>query len=350
MIAAGKSRAHPPWGKLISLAVIAAAIAAALYVLHRSAIQPSTDAASIDADIVHVASAVGGRIIEIPVAENISVSKGDLLFQIDAEPYQHAVAQAEADLDIAEAALAEKKRLIATQMSAAVVAKEQTERAMTNLDLAQRTVERLRPLAGKGYVPIQQLDQAQVAQHDAETSLQQAREQESAAARAIDTEAGAMANVRARKAALAIARRGLENTTVRAFHAGRVVGLAVSSGEIVAPSQTLFTLVNTEEWFAVANFRETDLSAIAIGDCATVYSMINRQKPIKGVVQGIGSGVLDTEKFSLPRSLPYVERSVNWVRVAQRFPVRIRLENPPEPLMRIGASAVVQVKHGQACG
>jgi multidrug efflux system membrane fusion protein len=118
---------------------------------------------------------------------------------------------------------------------------------------------------------------------------------------------------------------------------------------MIAPSQTLFTLVNTEEWFAVANFRETDLSAIAIGDCVTVYSMIDRQKPLKGVVQGIGSGVLDTERVSLPRSLPYVERSLNWVKVAQRFPVRIRLENPPEPLMRLGASAVVQVKHGQAC-
>ena len=137
-------------------------------------------------------------------------------------------------------------------------------------------------------MPNQQLDQAQVAQHDAETSLQQAREQEAAAARAVDTDAAAAATVRARKAALAIARRGLENTTVRAFHAGRVVSLTVSSGEMVAPSQTLFTLVNTEEWFAVANFRETDLSAIAIGDCVTVYSMIDRQKPLKGVVQGIG--------------------------------------------------------------
>jgi multidrug efflux system membrane fusion protein len=348
MKAAGKHRS-PPWGKLISLVTIAAAIGAAFYVLHREAIRPSTDAASIDADIVHVASAVGGRIIDIPVAENIAVSKGDLLFQIDPVPYEHAVAQAEADLEIAEAALAEKKRLISTQMSTAVVAKEQTVRATTNMELAKRTVERLRPLAAKGYVPSQQLDNAQTAQRDAETSLQQAREQEAAAAHAVDTEDAALANVRARKAALAIARRGLENTTVRAFHAGRVVGLTVSTGEIVAPSQTLFTLVNTEEWFAVANFRETDLAAIAVGDCATVYSMIDRQRPVKGVVQGIGSGVLDTERVSLPRSLPYVERSVNWVRVAQRFPVRVRLENPPEPLMRLGASAVVQVKHGQAC-
>ena len=76
MKAAGKHRTHPPWGKLISLVIIAAAIGAVIYALHRDAILPSTDAASIDADIVHVASAVGGRIIDIPVAENVRCVKG----------------------------------------------------------------------------------------------------------------------------------------------------------------------------------------------------------------------------------------------------------------------------------
>jgi multidrug efflux system membrane fusion protein len=118
---------------------------------------------------------------------------------------------------------------------------------------------------------------------------------------------------------------------------------------MVAPAQSLFTLVNDDEWFTVANFRETDLKAIAVGDCATVYSMIDRSRAISGVVQGIGSGVLDTDRVNLPRSVPFVERSLNWVRVAQRFPVRIRLEEPPQELMRLGASAVVEVKHGAAC-
>jgi hypothetical protein len=75
----------------------------------------------------------------------------------------------------------------------------------------------------------------------------------------------------------------------------------------------------------------------------------NRSKPIKGVVEGIGWGVLDEERINLPRSVPYVQRSLNWVRVAQRFPVRVRLENSPEQLMRLGASAVVEVKHGDTC-
>jgi membrane fusion protein, multidrug efflux system len=349
MKAAGEARRSPPVGKLISVAVLLIAVGLGVYVLRRNAELPSTDAATIDADVVHVAASVGGRIIDIPVAENTRVAKGDLLFQIDPVPHRLLVAQAEADLSLAEAALDTQRRVLSTQRSAAAVAREQTLRATTNLELASRTVERLSPLAIKGYVPKQQFDQAQTAQRDAETSLRQAREQEAAAENAIGTEEGAEAAVRARKAALGVAQRALEDTTVRATHAGRVTGLTVSTGEIVAPSQTLFTLINTEEWFAVANFRETDLAAIAPGDCATVFSMINREVPIRGVVEGIGYGVLDTDRINLPRSLPYVERSLNWVRVAQRFPVRVRLEEPPEQLVRLGASAVVEVRHGQAC-
>jgi multidrug efflux system membrane fusion protein len=123
----------------------------------------------------------------------------------------------------------------------------------------------------------------------------------------------------------------------------------VLSGEVVIPSQSLFTLIDTETWYAVANFRETELREIAIGDCVTAYSMIDRRRPIKGRVESIGWGVLDPGRINLPRSVPYVERSLNWVRVAQRFPVRVRLEQPPQDLMRLGASAVVEVKHGAAC-
>jgi multidrug efflux system membrane fusion protein len=200
-------------------------------------------------------------------------------------------------------------------------------------------VERLRPLADNGYVPQQQLDQAQVSEKDTATKLIQAQELQSATD----------ATVKAKTAALGIAQRQLDDTTVRATHNGLVVGLTVSTGEMVIPAQSLFTLINTDEWFAVANFRETDLGAINVGDCATVFSMIDRKIPIKGVVQGIGWGVVDQDRVNLPRSVPYVERSLNWVRVSQRFPVRIRIENPPQDLMRLGASAVVEVKHGAAC-
>lgn len=334
---------------LLSLGIIGSAIAVGLYVNHRVTAYPASDDAAIDADIVHIASTVAGRIIEIPVSENALVKKGDLLFRIDPVPYQLTLAQTEADLAVAEAALETKRRLVSTQQSAAAIAGDQTKRAQTNHELSARTVERLRPLAAKGYIPTQQLDQAEVSERDAMTSLRQAKEQEAAAIEAVDTVAGAEAAVRARRTAIAIAKRALDDTSVRAPNDGRVVGLTVLAGEVVAPSQSLFTLINTEEWFAVVNFRENALRAIKANECATVFSMIDRTTPIKGKVASIGWGILDTGKINLPRSVPYVEQSLNWVRVAQRFPVRIRLENPPEFLVRVGASAVVEVGRGAGC-
>ena len=136
---------------------------------------------------------------------------------------------------------------------------------------------------------------------------------------------------------------------VRAPHEGRVTGLSVLSGEVVLPNQSLFVLVHTGEWFAVANFRETQLANIHPGDCATVYSMIDHRQAMPGKVENIGVGITDTDKINLPRSLPYVQASVNWVRVARRFPVRIKLEAPPETLARVGASAIVEVRHSASC-
>jgi multidrug efflux system membrane fusion protein len=334
-------------GFLISGAIIGLAVLAVATVALFS--RPTTDDATIDADIVHVAPAVGGRIIALAVQENALVHKGDLLFQIDPVPHRRALEQAVANLDVARATLETQRRFVATQLSNAQIAGEQTGRAWTNYDLATRTAGRLRPLTDKGYVPQQQFDQAEVAAHDAATSLRQAREQANAATRAIDTVAATEASVRAATAALALAQRALDDTTVRAPHDGRIVGLTISTGEMVIPSQALFTLVNTEEWFASANFRETDLGDMAVGDCATVFSMIDRSRPIKGVVDGIGTGVLTADRVNLPRSVPYVEPQLNWVRVTHRFPVRVKLERPPDVLVRLGASAIVEVRHGAAC-
>jgi membrane fusion protein, multidrug efflux system len=335
--------------KLLALIVIGAAILMLVVVLSRAMRNPSTDAASIDADVVHVAAEVGGRVIKLGVAENVAVKQGDLLFQIDPEPYRDAVEQARAELALAEASLDTERRIVSTQNSNAIIAAEQTHKAAQNAALAQRTVDRLRPLAQDGYIPQQQLDQAEVAYHDAAKSLSQAQEQQVAAKNAVDTTAGAEATVQARRAALAIAERQLRQTTVLAPHDGRVVGLSVTSGEIVVPSQSLFTLIASDEWYSVGNFRETVLKHVKVGDCATVYSMIDRSRPMRGTVTGIGSGVLDTERVNVPHGVPYVEASLNWVRVSQRFPVRVKLENPPEDLVRLGASAIIEVDHGVAC-
>jgi membrane fusion protein, multidrug efflux system len=335
--------------RLAALGLIAVAALLALWAWQRSRAYPSTDDASINADTVQVAAAVGGRVIEIPVAEDGYVAKGQILFRIDPVPYQLALAQAEADLALAQAQLGTQQRAVATQQSAAQIAASQVTRATANLDLADRTLDRLRPLAAKGYVPQEQLDQAETAASDAATSLNQAQVQAAASVTAIDTVAATEAAVAARQAALGIARRALDDTIVRAPHDGWVTGLTIASGQFVIPGQALFTLIDSEAWYASGNFRETLLGAIHPGECATIYSLIDRTQPIRGTVQGIGRGVLDEQRVEVPFTVPYVQRSLNWVRVEQRFPVRVLLDNPPPDLVRLGASAIVEIGHGAAC-
>ncbi|AMM13370.1 hemolysin D [Burkholderia sp. PAMC 28687] len=336
-------------GRMIAGVIIVLGLAAAYYAYDRTTRFPSTDDATIDADVVHIASPVGGRIVRLLVEDNQHVAKGDVLFEIDPVPFRLLVAQTQADLDLARAALETRRKRLISERANAVIAGDQTGKAARNYELASRSVQRLTPLAAKGYVSTQQLDQAQVAQRDAALSLKQAQEQKQATAQTIGDDAGEVAIVVAREAALGIAQHSLDSSIVRAPHNGFVTGLSVLAGETVAPHQSIFTLVHSDEWFAVANFRETELARIQPGDCATVYSMIDRSQAIHGKVTGIGAGVADTDRIDLPRSLPIVQQSVNWVRVAQRFPVRVRLDEPAAQLVRVGASAMVEVRHGAAC-
>ncbi len=256
---------------------------------------------------------------------------------------------AKAELDAAEAELDTQRRAVATETSNAAIASDQVLQARASLELPSNTVDRLEPLLGKGYVSVQQVDDARTAKRKAETGYSQAVEQARASKNAIGNLDRARASVEARRSSLALAERDLRNTVVRAPHDGRVTGLNVETGEHVAAGQSPFTLVVTENWYASANFRETERPGIAVGGCAIAFSMVDRRVAIKGKVDGVGWGVTDQDRVDVPRGVPYVAKSVNWARVEQRFPVRIRLIDPPQELMRLGASAVVEIRPGGVC-
>lgn len=319
------------------------------YTLRKDASHPISEDTVIGANVVNVSSSVPGRIVSINVTENGEVRRGEIMFRIDPYLYQLRVAQAQAELKIAEAAWETQHRTVVAEQSNAAVTSEQITRARANLKLATQTLARLQPLLAKGYVTAQQVDDAATARHDAEISLNQALKQSVAADALISSTAESEALVSARRAALAIAQRELDNTQIRAPHNGLIVGLRVSPGEFVIPDQAIFTLIDSDRWYASAFFRETELKNIKPGDCATVYVMTDRNRALKGRVEGIGRGITTEDQLSLPRSLPYVAKSLNWVRVAQRFPVRIQLLAPPADLMRVGASAIAVVNHGDSC-
>ncbi len=343
------SRRRSLRGAAIAILIIAGAVVSGWLYLKRAAEYPLSEDAVLTANIVHVASTVPGRIVTLAVTENQRVRRGDLLFSIDPEPFRLAAEQARADLAIAEATRDGQRRTISAEQSNLAIATEQVTRARANLALAEQTLTRLTPLLRPGYVTAQQVDDARTARDDARTSLNQAIRQAEAAASLVSTLDASEALVAARRAALALAQRSLANTDIRAPHDGRVVGLAITTGEIVAPGQSIFTLIDTEAWYASASFRETELPAIAVGDCVRVYALADRSVRIAGTVNGIGWGVISEDVINLPRGLPYVPKSLNWVRIVQRFPVRIRLIDPPAHLMRIGASAVAVVHRGERC-
>ena len=337
---------RPLLGRLLFALVAVATLVVAYRLAAALSLSPRTTDAEIDADVVRISCAVPGRVAEVAVAENQSVAAGQLLFRLDPETYRLELELAQAELAVAEGSLADQQRLRESERANAVVAQDQVARAESNLALATRTAERLVPMESAGYVSRQTLDEARTAVGDAKVSLRQAQGAARAAATAVQTTSALEAQVRANRAQVAIARRALEQTQVRAPVAGKVVGLKVAAGGVVMPGVPLFTLIDSATWAASGLFAETELAGIQVGDAADVFVMIDPRVRIRGRVEGIGWGVVSDSEIAALGGLPYVARTLNWVRVAARFPVRIRLEEPPERLMRIGASVVV-VLHEQ---
>lgn len=311
--------------------------------LQSTTLNPLSEDAVIEANKINISSVIPGRIQTFHVKENMEVKKGDLLFTIDPTMYALRVKQAKEELLIAQATLSNKQRVIIAETSNSEVAEEQIKRAQVNLALATQSLKRLEPLLAKGFVTAQQVDDARTLKRDAEVSLKQAQKQNIASEALINNTHSEEALVNSLKTSLAMAEWELSNTQVKAPSNGYIVGLTTSAGEFVISGQSVFTLIDTDSWFASAYFKETDLDNIKMDSCVVVYSMINNKQVMKGKVQGIGWGVMSTDLLNIPRDLPYVPKSLNWVRVEQRFPVRILLENPPKHLMRIGATATVKI-------
>jgi membrane fusion protein, multidrug efflux system len=330
-------------GVLISLAAFAAVILLAGLTTRRIDLRPRTDDAYLQADTVHMAPDVTGRIIALEVRDNQTVHRDQVLFRIDPEPFQLRVEEAQATVRGLEAKLAVTGDQVASQTSTADTANRGIASAEAQLSLASTTLARMEPLLPRGYVTAEQVDQARTAKRTAEIAVQQARLQAQSAREAISSTKPVAEELEAARATLAMAERDLRLTVVRSPCDGRITALDTATGEYAVTGKPLFTIIDTEHWYAIGNFRETDLKRLEPGQRALVYVMQAPQTPVKGVVDSLGGGVAPDEGATF-LGLPHVPRSLNWVRIAQRFPVRIRLDSPPEPLMRIGATVAIVIE------
>ena len=312
--------------------VISVAILATLYFKF-----PRTDDAYVRANTVGIAPHVSGPLVSLDVVDNQYVKKGDLLFVVDPRPYRFASEKARADLGLTDLDIKSLDDSIRAGQ-----AQQQRLEALTAYD--RQYLARIEPLLPQGFVTANDVynarsrldaDQAAVANASAEVS--RARNQ-----------LGQLGDINVRRmAAQAAADNAALNVSyceVRAPFNGYVTNLNIAVGQYANEGKDVLTLVDDRTWYVLANFRETFMPRIKPGMTAVVYLPSHPNERFKGTVQGIGWGLFQTNGATV-EGLPQVEPTLNWVRLAQRFPVRIILDNrDPSHPFRMGATAVVTIR------
>lgn len=386
-------------GRWIGAGVVIGAALALLLVILETDRYPRTDDASVRANFIGIAPEVSGLLVSLPVKDNAYVKKGDLLFEIDPRPYQYALQQALADQNALEQQIIDAKRRIAAEHSAVEAAQAGVHNSTTGiktagssvdvakatvvraqaavtaadaqLKLATNNVNRIEPLLKKQYVTVEQVDQTKTALNvaqgnydEAQAALVQAqaqqaqsvlRQQEAGSLAAesqarlgqaihtVDTLDTLESQRPARAAHVDSAKLDLERCRVLSPFDAYVTNLNISEGAYAHPGTPMFTLIDTRTWYVIANYRESKLKTIHIGSQVDVFLMEHPDRKFSGVVDSIGFGVFP-EDSKVSGGLPDIDRTLNWVHLSSRFPVRIRIQNPDPVLFRIGSTAVTVVR------
>jgi multidrug efflux system membrane fusion protein len=328
-------------GRVAAIASVIAAVLLAAFALSRLDRRPRSQDAFVYADSTGIVPEVSGRITTVHVRENQRVTKGDVLIEIEREPYEFRLAQARAQAAALRAQIDVASRQVASQSTAARAAATEIQGAISQLDLAQATSARLSPLVDKGYATQQQFDEAQTNAKVAQTSLSAAVQKAKEATQAVGDTESLRAQLGGADAAVSLAEWDLDHTVLRAPFDGWVTGFDITPGAYATAGHPLFTLITADEWYAVGNFRETELANIHVGDAALVWLLGAQNRAVHGRVESLSFGVAP-QNAGAP-GLPKVGRTLNWVVIAQRFPVRIRLEGVPEGTARLGETANIVV-------
>jgi membrane fusion protein, multidrug efflux system len=319
------------WGALIIL--LAATVGGVLLYWRHAALYPSTDNAYTGANIVRVASQVTGPVAQVYVRDDDKVASGDPLFDIDATLYDAALRNARAQFDAAA--------------SAAGTAADGLKGAATKLEEKRVALEDAMAKYREAKTAQTESDSASAALTDALKTWHDAVDAFAAAQADFDTEQDKQLTVttptvqlRAASAALDKATHERTRTHVTAPASGWVSKMSLRPGSIVQAGTAALAVVEDGNWWVDANFKETDLGRVKPGQTATISLDMYPGTTIEGVVESISAG--SGASFSV---LPPENATGNWVKVTQRFPVRIKITSEPDPHrpLRLGATATVQI-------
>lgn len=363
---------HNSYRYLITAVIVLAAIAAVSAKYYDYIVNPWTRNAQVRANVIQVAPQVSGRIVKLPILDNRPVKAGDLLFEIDPRPFQAAVAEAQAKVDetrdelaalaqqveAAEASVEQYRSAIKEAESQVEASKAKVKEATANISRQRRLLiaedisqARFDKIQRNFDVEVAAQEQAEAALLSARSALSQSQAVLAQAQAQLGAPGEANPQLRAATAALETAKLNLEFTKVHASVDGHVTNLKLRIGSQAVANTPALALVDAASFWIEAYFRESEIGRIKPGNQAVVTLMSYPDAPFAGTVDSFGRGIAKEDGSTGADLLPNVNPTFEWIRLAQRIPVRIKLQDIPSGIeLIVGATASVMVRTQSSSG
>lgn len=353
---------------IITLILVSLAILLVFWKYRDYVLNPWTRDGQVRAQVIQITPRISGPIINLPIEDNQYVKKGDLLFEIDPRTYKASLDQAIGELGQTRDNLSALGKQVEAasaevEMALAKITESESELRKSEAHLvdATSTYNRMKRLVRKGHVSKQHFDQATetydqaLASKDesiaallsARASHRQAIAQLAHAKANLGAPGEENAQLRSSIANLKNAELNLEFTRVRAPVDGYITNLNLRLGSQCVANQPVLALIDTDSFWIHGYFRENDIAGIQSGNQAVITLMSYPEHPLEGYVDSVGWGVAQSDGSTGFDLLPTVSPTFEWIRLAQRIPVRVHLKELPAGVrLRVGSTASVLVRTG----
>jgi multidrug resistance efflux pump len=359
-----------PQKYLLTAAIVLVAVVWGLTKYWDYVVNPWTRDGQVQAEIIQVTPRVSGPIVTLPILDNQPVKAGDLLFEIDPRTFAASLEQAQAQYDMTGDSYLGQVEQVEAAKAQVEVAKATVRQAQSSINQLDSTIEKNKAeyerqqemlpkkatsqkaveRAEANYeVSVEQRKGAVAGQAQARAGLNQAQATLAEAQANLGAAGDANASIRKARAAVRQAELNLEFTQVRAPVDGYVTNLNLRQGSNAVANQPALALVDVNSYWVYGFFKENSIGNIQKGDHALITLMTYPDQPIEGTVDSLGWGIAQQDGSTGFELLPNVSPTFEWIRLAQRVPVRVHLSEIPEGIaLRVGTTASVLVRTGSS--